>query len=785
MFNENQDIFGIDQTTPRRDAELFNKTEFDKGFGEAFTESVYGTVGENLLRYAATMPKLQNLGLIPQAPKSWGPNIPANELNKKFGVDIFKDDMSEHQALMIKTIRDLKNKELQRSSIYDGGTFLGQNAPQWAGGFVGTAVSNPLVTLPYGRAATTLGTVGQGIVSNMTGAVLDWSYRKQMESRTGDEATVAQLLTDLSVGTAFGIGADVVANKVRGRKAFDLGKSPEELLGIKREKELATPDKPQAFRSWVEQAHSDYLQRRAEMVDSLSSGYAKEGIRVDMNTLGKMIDPYPHKIDIVEVTHADGTKQKMMVPRDANQVDYDNIGNVKRKIPEDATFKVDGEEFPTLERANEVAKTTNSDVEVTLKEGETFRLPRIEVEKEINAAREAFRVKKINDFIPEGTIIEVDGIEFDDLGKAAAFAKASNSQVTLKKPIRPPEIPDAAYIPPELPKSITEPPELPAELRTLAKLIDPYPVKLSLFELIQEGGKRVLALLPEKSNSRLMTDVGFEKFNITPNTKFRVAGEFVDSLEEANAKANKFNPIEIIHEDGTITKLEKVDAEKLLAETTPNVEDPKKIDIADDATISVDGTEFSTIEKAVAYAKAVNSKVDIIEADGTKWKVDPPRDAVAKVNNQPVEVSPEVLKKTETPLEMEYEITKIDPPIEFIPENPIVKDQGTRAQFGDPEAIAHVKAIVDNPDLREHINPDDVKTFQEFDVDSAKMSELAEFEKEIDFMVEGFDTEIKAQGEKAPKDLIKHLDSINEIDKTAELEDNVFKAITNCILRSL
>lgn len=567
MFNENQDIFGIDQTTPRRDAELFNKTEFDKGFGEAFTESVYGTVGENLLRYAATMPKLQNLGLIPQAPKSWGPNIPANELNKKFGVDIFKDDMSEHQALMIKTIRDLKNKELQRSSIYDGGTFLGQNAPQWAGGFVGTAVSNPLVTLPYGRAATTLGTVGQGIVSNMTGAVLDWSYRKQMESRTGDEATVAQLLTDLSVGTAFGIGADVVANKVRGRKAFDLDKSPEELLGIKREKELATPDKPQTFKSWVEQAHSDYLQRRAEMVDSLSSGYAKEGIRVDMNTLGKMIDPYPHKIDIVEVTHADGTKQKMMVPRDANQVDYDNIGNVKRKIPEDATFKVDGEEFPTLERANEVAKTTNSDVEVTLKEGETFRLTRIEVEKEINAAKEAFRVKKMNDFIGPEAYFEVDGVEFDDLGKAAAFAKA------------------------------------------------------------------------------------------------------------------------------------------------------------------------------------VNSKVDIIDADG--------------------------------------KITKIDPPIEFIPENPIVKDQGTKAQFGDPEAITQVKAIVDNPDARELIDFNDVKTFQEFDTDSVKMNNLAEFEKEIDFMVEGFDTEIKSLGDKAPNDLIKHLEAINEIDKTAEVEDNVFKAITSCILRNL
>ena len=136
-------------------------------------------------------------------------------------------------------------------------------------------------------------------------------------------------------------------------------------------------------------------------------------------------------------------------------------------------------------------------------------------------------------------------------------------------------------------------------------------------------------------------------------------------------------------------------------------------------------------------------------------------------------------------IDADGKITKIDPPIEFIPENPIVKDQGTKAQFGDPEAITQVKAIVDNPDARELIDFNDVKTFQEFDTDSVKMNNLAEFEKEIDFMVEGFDTEIKSLGDKAPNDLIKHLEAINEIDKTAEVEDNVFKAITSCILRNL
>lgn len=563
MLNPN-DYRSIDQTTPDRDNQLFNQTSFDKGFGEAMTDAFHGTMGENIYHFASVVAPMSKLGIVPEIPKSWGPNVPSNELNKKYKTDIFKDDMPDYQAQVLKTMRDLKNRDLARSSLYEGREFLGQTAPQWLGGFAGSAISNPINVMPYG-ALTKLGTVGQGLVSNMTGAVLDWSFRKSIESRTGDEVTAAQLVTDVVAGSLLGTAIDVGVNKLKGRKAFAVEKSPEEMFNIKFEKELAESPKSQAFKPWIEEQHAEYLKQRATIIDTISMEHAKAGIPVDLPMISRTIDPYPMKVDVIELSHPDGTKQRTMVPRDMEDIDFSEWGYSKNNIPEEAVFKVAGDEVSSLEKANALAKATNSDVEVQLPDGTSYRLNPIDVEKELTKHKEAIRLQKVA--LPDDVAIQVDGIDFDDLGKAAVYARASNTMVTL------------------------------------------------------------------------------------------------------------------------------------------------------------------------------------IEPDGTSWKV--------------------------------------EPPLEFKATDPISPEQGGRPQFGDPAAIRSLEAIVKDPDNRLFIDKEAVKNFEAFDADSQKMSDLTELEKDIQFMTEGIDAEAKALGENAPEDMIKHLEAINEIDKTAEVEDNVFKAIVGCILRNL
>lgn len=564
MLNQS-DYRSIDQSTPERDNTLFNNTGYDKGFGEAFLDAAKATTKENIYHFASVIAPLSKMGLVPEVPKSWGPNISANELNKKYNTDIFKDDMPDYQANVLKTMRDLRDRDQQRSSLYGGGTFLGQNAPQWFGGFAGSAISNPINILPYGMAARGLGTVGQGVLSNVTGAVLDWSFRKSIESRTGDEVTAAQLLTDIVAGTVVGAAVDVGINKMTGRRAFDLGKSPEEMFNLKFDEDLKTPKRRQGFKEWVEGQHAEYLQRRAAVIDEVAIEHAKIGLPVDTEAIAKTIDPYPMKVDVVELTHPDGTKQRTLVPRELDDVNFQDYGMKKPHLEDDVVYRVAGDEVDTLERANALAKATNSDVEVVPRDGAPYKMKPIDVEKEIMKQREALRVQKMN--LPSDVAIQVDGIDFDDLGKAAVFAKASNSKVTL------------------------------------------------------------------------------------------------------------------------------------------------------------------------------------IEPDGTSWK--------------------------------------IDPPMEFRPIDPLSDTQGGRPQFGDPSAIKDLEARVADPDNRILIDKEAVKAFEDFEPDTVKAKELSELEQDIAFMTEGIDAEVKAKGLDAPDDMIKHLEAINEIDKTAEVEDNVFKAITSCILRSL
>lgn len=65
------------------------------------------------------------------------------------------------------------------------------------------------------------------------------------------------------------------------------------------------------------------------------------------------------------------------------------------------------------------------------------------------------------------------------------------------------------------------------------------------------------------------------------------------------------------------------------------------------------------------------------------------------------------------------------------------------------------------------------------------MKELSDFEKEVNFMIEGAESELKNLGDKAPADMAKHVEAIRDIDKTAEAEDNAFKQIIHCILGKL
>lgn len=572
MLNEDRknQLFNIDQSTPDRDAELFNKTEYDAGFVEAMGDSYQGSIADFFHLYSNMIPPLQKLGMTPDSPKAWGPNIPASELNKKYGVDTFKDDMTDTQAQSILGFRQIKQQEQARSALYDGRELLGQTAPQWLGGIGGSAVANPLNALPVGQSATLIGKVGQGMLSNATGALLDWSARKALEERTGEEATAQQLLMDIAAGTVIGTAIDIGANVLARRKPFDLGPTPEEMLNVRQEAALKTRAEPQKFETWVKEAHAEYLKNRSSILDSLAETNVKSGIPVDVPALAKIIDPYPMKVDVIELTHPDGTKQRTMVPRSLEEVDFQDWGYTNSKIDPEAVFKVDGEEFDTLERANAIAKgRIDAQVEVINTDGTSFRLNPIDVEAEIKAQSEAIKLSKYS--LPTDVRIEVGGIEFDDIGRAAVYAKASNSKISLFEP------------------------------------------------------------------------------------------------------------------DG--------------------------------------------------------------KGDEIKWD--------------------------------------IDPPAEFIADRPLSPDQGGKPQFGDPVAIERAKSIAQDPDQRLLIDAQAAKDFREFDTDSVRMKELSDFEKEVNFMIEGAESELKNLGDKAPADMAKHVEAIRDIDKTAEAEDNAFKQIIHCILGKL
>ena len=568
----NTDYRSIDQSTPNRDEELFSDISLEKSFAEATGESFDAAIMTNLNRYASTIPMLQEIGLAPNTPSSWGPNLPSSDLNKKYKTDIFKDDMSDYQARILMKIREEKARYADFSNEYKGRSFLGQTGPQWLGGFGGEAVSNPINLMPFGQ-LTRFGSVGQGMVTNAVGAVADWSYRKALESRTGDKVGAADLVTDLVVGTALGAAVDVAGNKIAKREAFFKDVTPEEAMGYKRIDELKEKTEPQEYKTWVDEQHTRLLKERASVIDTVATEHAKAGIPVEPELIRRAVDPIPQKLDILEVIESDGSKRKILAPKDPEGVDYtstfpEGAGTVE--IADTDVFKVDGDEYSSLEIANNAAKKTGSDVVVQKVDGSELRLRPIDVDNTLKNMRETTRVNRV--VLPEGTYIEVDGLPFDDIGKASAFAKASNTKVT------------------------------------------------------------------------------------------------------------------IIDKDGAVAKIDPI------LETIPrDYDSPKK------ATIELDG---KTIEV-------------------------------------------------------------------------------------DKAAVEALEATAKNPDARILINEDDVKAFQEFDENSPRTEKISELESDVNFLTDGMKAEVQGYGDKAPTDMLKHIEEVEEIDKYAEVEDNVFKAITNCILRFL
>ncbi len=79
------------------------------------------------------------------------PRLSAEALNKQFGVNTFKDDMPEAQALLLIELQKQKNLSMDYLGLYSDSTFLGQNLPQWVGG-IGGAMTNPLNAIPWGKA---------------------------------------------------------------------------------------------------------------------------------------------------------------------------------------------------------------------------------------------------------------------------------------------------------------------------------------------------------------------------------------------------------------------------------------------------------------------------------------------------------------------------------------------------------------------------------------------------------------------------------------------------------
>ena len=746
----NQDYRVIDQSTPDRDEELFSDISLEKSFFEATGEAFDAAVLENLNRFSSAMPILQDIGLAPKTPSSWGPNLPSGELNKKYKTDIFKDDMTDFQAQILMKIREEKARSADFSNEYKGASFLGQTAPQWFGGFGGEAVSNPINLLPFGQ-LTRFGAVGQGMVTNAVGAVADWSFRKSMESRTGDQVGAADLITDLVVGTAIGTGIDIGINKLNKRPALFREVTPEDAMGYKRIDELKEKVPSQDYKTWVDEQHTRLLKERASAIDNVVSEHVKAGIPVNPDTILRAIDPIPQKLAILEVIDP-------VVEEDTRGMGTQFHGTsteITGGLTDDSytSLNIYGQGFYTTD-AKDIAKgytkkgKGKSPVIYKVREKDSIKL--FDMEKQLGKDDldifkwvdsellpddlTEFNLRQLYDFIRDESIdlsYSADVIQevFETIGDS--LRRKGYGGFTHIGGIKTNKAAHKVNIYWD-----------PKNQLTLEKVIKEQPRTRKILAPKDAEGVDYISSYPEGVGAR----------QVDENAIFKVDGDEYSSLELANDAAKKTGSDVIIENtDGTVETFKPIDVDAILKDmretTRVNV-----FTLPEGYFIEVDGLPFDDIGKASAFAKASNTKVTILDKDGASTKIDPVLEAMPRDYDAPKKATIEL--------------------------------DGKKIEV-DRAAVEELEAKAKNPDARVLIDEESVKAFQEFDENAATTNKMTELEQDVNFLTDVIKAEIGAAGDKAPADMIKHVEEIEAIDKTAEVEDNVFKAITNCILRSL
>ena len=378
---------GVDQETPRVDLEKLNEAKFEPGFWESAKEVAYSTT----LDFMQQLTLGSSMGLLPDMMPGV-PKISAEELNKRYGVNTFKDAMPEAQAILLVELQKQKNLSMQYSGLYSDSTFLGQNFPQWVGGIGGSLV-NPLNAMPWGAGlpaagATTakvLGKLGlknpnvalkaansgfvQSLVTNGFGSVVDTGVRKALEERTGEELTWTNVLENIAAGTILGTGLDAVIDMAGTTK----GKLPEEAPSKEMKAPPTPPEVEAGTLATIATRFEEGLPTNTAKVKDSFTPKAKDKLRMFTNEdLGEVIiAPDYHVLDLpegfTEVYRGEGTN-----------------------------YRVGEKEFNTLEEANSYALRNDEKVKVTDVDGNEHVIDPIE-----------------NDMVDEGKVDSV-GKDFDN-----------------------------------------------------------------------------------------------------------------------------------------------------------------------------------------------------------------------------------------------------------------------------------------------------------------------------------------------------------------------------------
>ena len=320
---------GVDQSTPRADAEKLNSTRYDTSFLESAGNAA-------LASGAAT----------------W-------QLGMAIGGALGSTDAQE----LADIFKEYKDRKSQLASNYDGRTFLGQTAPEWTGGIIGS-ITNPLNLVPWGKAVKGASTMVQSVLTNTTGALVDAGVRTALEDRLHEEVTFNDVVMNMGASTILGSGLDYLQMKLK--------KKP--VSGVIEEE---IPPNPK----------SEMDVAKESVVEATAMTRFENGVPSEFNKVKEAFEPAP--IKKLTAYHDANLGESVIVVHDDGSISFENAylqGVQKVERMDTTSYKVGGLEFDTLEAANAHANNVGAKVVMTDINGKEHVLDPVMNEK-INAEK--------------------------------------------------------------------------------------------------------------------------------------------------------------------------------------------------------------------------------------------------------------------------------------------------------------------------------------------------------------------------------------------------------------